>query len=114
MKKRIRFPNFVFLSYLRIELKIVDHEMSYEAMEQQGSFHGKAPAYIILDKDIIEKGGSYAINLVLHEMSHAIEYLQKMDKIDEEGRVSTYANFMTEVLCRSSLSDWIRDNSKYG
>ena len=111
MKKRIEFPNFVFLSYLRIELKIVDPEMSYEAMEQQGSFHGKAPAYIILDKEIIEKGGLYAVNLVLHEMSHAIEYLQKLDKAEEEVRVSTYANFMTEILCRSSLSDWIKDNS---
>ena len=114
MKKRIRFPSFVILSYLKIELKIVDHEMSSEAMEQQGSFHAKVPTYIILDKDIIEGGGSYAVNLVLHEMSHAIEYLQKMDKVDEESRVSTYSNFMTEILCRSSLSDWIRDNSKYG
>ena len=114
MSKKVVFPNVVYLSYLKIELKLVDHEMSYEAMEQQGSFHGKVPCYIVLDKEIIEKGGSYAVNLVLHEMSHAIEYLQKLDKSDEENRVSTYANYITEILCRSSLSNWIREESKLG
>ena len=114
IEKINKFPDVVYLSYLKIELKLVDHEMSYETMEQQGSFHGKVPCYIVMALDIIAKGGSYAVNLVLHEMSHAIEYLQKLDKSDEENRVSTYANYTTEILCRSSLADWIREESKLG
>ena len=78
----------------------------------------KPPATIYLDKEIIERGGLDAVNLVIHEMCHAIEYLAQLTNLSvtdpnraEEGRVTAYSNYLTEMISKSELRDWIRDNT---
>ena len=67
---------------------------------------------------MIERGGSDAVNLVVHEMCHAIEYLAQLTNLSvtdpnkaEEGRVNAYSNYMTELISKSELRDWLRDNT---
>ena len=117
-KKKVSFPKYVHLSYLKINLILLDSEVSYQVADQQGSFIEKPPITIYLDKDMIERGGSDAVNLVVHEMCHAIEYLAQLTNLSvtdpnkaEEGRVNAYSNYMTEVICKSELRDWLRDNT---
>ena len=116
--KKSQFPKFVHLSYLKIELKLLDSELSYQVADQQGSFVEKPPVTIYLDKGIIEDGGLDAVNLVIHEMCHAIEYLTQLTNLSltdpnraEEGRVNAYSNHITELISKSELRDWIRDNT---
>jgi len=116
--KKPRFPEHVHLSYLKIELVLLDSELSYQVADQQGSFVEKPPATIYLDKGIIEEGGLDAVNLVIHEMCHVIEYLTQLINLSvtdpnkaEEGRVNAYSNHLTELISKSELRDWIRDNT---
>ncbi len=117
-KKKVPFPKYVHLSYLKINLILLDSEVSYQVADQQGSFIEKPPITIYLDKDMIERGGSDAVNLVVHEMCHAIEYLAQLTNLSvtdpnkaEEGRVNAYSNYMTEIISKSELRDWLRDNT---
>ncbi len=117
-KKKARLPKYVHLSYLKISLVQLDSELSYQVADQQGSFVEKPPATIYLDKEIIERGGLDAVNLVIHEMCHAVEYLAQLTNLSvtdpsraEEGRVTAYSNYLTEMISKSELRDWIRDNT---
>ena len=117
-KNKVKFPKFVYLSYLKINLTLLDSEVSYQVAEQQGSFVEKPPITIYLDKEMVERGGLDAVNLVIHEMCHAIEYLAQLTNLSvtdpnkaEEGRVNAYSNHMTELISKSELRDWIRDNT---
>ena len=117
-KKRVKLPKYVHLSYLRVSLVQLDSELSYQVADQQGSFVEKPPATIYLDKGIIERGGLDAVNLVIHEMCHVIEYLAQLTNLSiadanraEEGRVTAYSNYLTELISKSELRDWIRDNT---
>jgi hypothetical protein len=118
MGKKVKFPSHVHLSYLKINLVLLDSEVSYQVADQQGAFVEKPPITIYLDKDMIERGGSDAVNLVVHEMCHAIEYLSQLINLSvtdpnkaEEGRVNAYSNYMTELISKSELRDWLRDNT---
>ena len=118
MPKRKPFPEYVHLSYLKIRLVLLDSELSYQVADQQGSFVEKPPSTIYLDKEIIERGGLDAVNLVIHEMCHAIEYLTQLVNLSvadqsraEEGRVTAYSNHITELISKSELRDWMRDNT---
>ena len=117
-KKTVSFPEYVHLSYLKVTLVLLDSELSYQVADQQGSFVEKPPVTIYLDKEIIERGGLDAVNLVIHEMCHAIEYLAQLTNLSvtdpnraEEGRVTAYSNYITEMISKSELRDWIRDNT---
>ena len=117
-KNKVKFPKFVYLSYLKIDLTLLDSEVSYQVAEQQGSFVEKPPVTIYLDKEMVERGGLDAVNLVIHEMCHAIEHLTQLTNLSvadpnkaEEGRVTAYSNYMTELISKSELRDWIRDNT---
>ena len=118
MGKKVKFPSYVHLSYLKVNLVLLDSEVSYQVADQQGAFVEKPPITIYLDKDMIERGGSDAVNLVVHEMCHAIEYLSQLINLSvtdpnkaEEGRVNAYSNYMTELISKSELRDWLRDNT---
>ena len=118
MAKKTKFPKCVHLSYLEIKLLLLDSEVSYQVAEQQGSFIEKPPITIYLDKEMIERGGLDAVNLVIHEMCHAIEHLAQLTNLSvtdpnkaEEGRVNAYSNYMTELISKSELRDWIRNNT---
>ena len=54
-KKKVSFPKYVHLSYLKINLILLDSEVSYQVADQQGSFIEKPPITIYLDKAMIER-----------------------------------------------------------
>ena len=62
-------------------------------------------------KSIIELGGPDAVNVVIHEMLHVGFYQYNLKDKEEETVVNSFGNFMTELLCRSELSAWIKDNT---
>ena len=73
-------------------------------------FVPKPPYKIFLDEGIIERGGKDAVNVVLHEFLHIGWYQYLLKDKDEETVVNSYGNFMTELLSRSELNSWIKDN----
>ena len=102
--RKVKLPSKVTIGAFEILLITIPHEVSYEVGEAQGVFVPKPPYKIFLDEGIIEKGGKDAVNVVLHEFLH-IGWYQ-----DEETVVNSYGNFMTELLSRSELNSWIKDN----
>ena len=118
MSDRVSLPEHVHLSYLKIRLVQLDSNVSYDVADQQGAFVEKPPVTIYLDESIISRGGPDAVVLVIHEMCHAIEHLAQLGNLSErdslkseEGRVNAYSVFLTEMLYKSELRDWIRDNT---
>ena len=105
--KVVKLPKNVTLGAFDVEIILLPHEVSYDVSEQQGSFKYNPPYKIFADKDIIEKGGKDAINLILHECLH-VGYMQYMlkDK-EEETVVNSYGNFLTELFTRSELKEWL-------
>jgi hypothetical protein len=84
----------------------------YEVSEAQGTFVIKPPYKIYLDKEMIDRGGADAVNVVLHECMHVAYYQYQLKDKEEETVVNSFGNFMTELLCRSELKDWLRENMK--
>ena len=118
MIDRVPFPKHVHLSFLKVNLVLLNSQISYEVADQQGAFVEKPPVSIYLDEEIIRRGGSDAVVLVIHEVCHAIEHLAQLGNLSEgdalkaeEGRVNAYSNFITELISKSELRDWIRDNT---
>ena len=107
MKHKITLPKKVTIGAFDVELVLVSHELSYHLAEQQGAFVSNPPYKIYLDEDIIEAGGKDALNLVLHEMMHVGYYQYCLKDKDEEGVVNAFGNFLTELMMRSELRDWI-------
>lgn len=96
MTKKVELPEFVRLSHYRIKLIKINSHICYEIGEQQGSFHSKQ-MIIYLDEDIIENGGSIAVDLVKHELMHAIFYVRQLDGQNEENIVNGMATHYTEI-----------------
>ncbi len=94
--KKIELPEFIRLSHYRIKLIKINSHICYEIGEQQGSFHSKQ-MIIYLDEDIIENGGSIAVDLVKHELLHAIFYVRQLDGANEENIVNGMATHYTEI-----------------
>ncbi len=92
----IELPEFVRLSHYRIKLIKINSHICYEIGEQQGSFHSKQ-MIIYLDEDIIEEGGSIAVDLVKHELMHAIYYVRQLEGKNEEDTVNAMATHYTEI-----------------
>ncbi len=93
---RIELPEFIRLSHYRIKLIKINSHICYEIGEQQGSFHSKQ-MIIYLDEDIIEEGGSIAVDLVKHELMHAIYYVRQLEGKNEEDTVNAMATHYTEI-----------------
>jgi len=96
MTKKVELPEFVRLSHYRISLIPINSQISEECAEQQGSFHSRSMR-IYLDEDIIENGGSIAVDLVKHELLHAIFYVRQLDGQNEENIVNGMATHYTEI-----------------
>ena len=94
--KKVELPEFIRLSHYTITLEKIPSEISEECAEQQGSFHSRTMR-IYLDQDIIDQGGSIAIDLVKHELLHAIYYLRQLDGQNEENIVNGMATHYTEI-----------------
>lgn len=99
MPKVIELPEFIRLSHYRIQLIQISSQISEECAEQQGSFHSRSMR-IYLDEGIIEQGGSIAIDLVKHELFHAIFYVRQLGSDgnkNEEDIVNAMATHYTEI-----------------
>ena len=99
MPKVIELPEFIRLSHYRIQLIQISSQISEECAEQQGSFHSRSMR-IYLDEGIIEQGGSIAIDLVKHELFHAIFYVRQLGSDgnkNEEDIVNGMATHYTEI-----------------
>ena len=110
-RQNIQLPKKVTLGPFTCELLLIDHNLAYEVSEAQGASVFKVPYRTYFDQSIIEMGGPDAVNVVIHEMLHVGFYQYMLKDKDEETIVNSFGNFMTELLCRSELSDWIKDNS---
>ena len=96
MKKKIELPEFINLSHYRIQILQINNHISYELAEQQGSFHSREMK-IYVDESIIERGGSISVDLLKHELMHAIFYLRNLDDKKEEDIVNAMATHYTEI-----------------
>ena len=101
----IELPEFIRLSHYRIKLIKINSHICYEIGEQQGSFHSKQ-MIIYLDEDIIEEGGSIAVDLVKHELMHAIYYVRQLEGKNEEDIVNGMATHYTEI--EKNNPDYVR------
>ena len=101
-------PKFVTVGAYRVELVKIDHAIAYDSSDYQGSFVAKPPLKMFFDEDIIDRGGMDAVNLVIHEFCHLGFYQYAMKDKDEEHIVNSYGNFLTEVLMRSELKEWLK------
>ena len=104
---KITLPTSTIIGYQTIEFIQLDTILSKDVGDQLGSYVAGPPAMIYLDKTIIEQGGPVALNLVMHELNHHVEYACSLDEADEEVRVTAYANLWTEIWTRSTLKDWL-------
>ena len=112
MAQSKRLPKNVTIGPFSVELICAPHDIMYEVSEAQGTFVQKPPYKIYLDKEMIERGGADAVNVVLHECMHVAYYQYQLKDKEEETVVNSFGNFMTELLCRSELKDWLRENMK--
>ena len=103
--KKIELPEFIRLSHYRIKLIKINSHICYEIGEQQGSFHSKQMV-IYLDEDIIEEGGSIAVDLVKHELLHAVYYVRQLEGKNEEDTVNAMATHYTEI--EKNNPDYVR------
>ena len=103
----MKLPKHIRIGAFKIELVCLPHNLMYEVGEAQGTFIIKPPYQIFLDKEMIERGGADAINVVLHELLHVGYYQYHLKDKEEETIVNSFGNFMTELLCHTGLGDWI-------
>ena len=106
------FPKQIKLGHFVLTIKLIDSELIYNLGEQQGSFESREQK-IYLDKDIVAGNPDQAINLVLHELMHAIYYQYNLNKEStEEDIVNAMSNGITELLLRTDLFKWIKEKLK--
>ena len=106
------FPKQIKLGHFVLTIKLLDGEVIYNLGEQQGSFESREQK-IYLDKDIVAGNPDQAINLVLHELMHAIYYQYNLNKEStEEDIVNAMSNGITELLLRTDLFKWIKEKLK--
>jgi len=110
--KKVSLPKKVNAGPFEVELVLLPHEVAYESSDYQGTFVSKPPLKIYLDDEIINLGGRDAINVVMHEMLHVGYYQHHLKDKEEETLVNSVANFLTEILTRSELKEWLIDNMK--
>ena len=106
------FPKQIKLGHFLITIKLLDSEIIYNLGEQQGSFESREQI-IYLDKDIIAGNPDQAINLIIHELMHAIYNQYNLNKEStEEDVVNAMSNGITELLTRTDLLNWINNKLK--
>lgn len=103
-------PKEIKLGCFTIKIKLLDSTTSYEIAEQQGSYVERTNT-IYLSEDIFDDS-ERAINVVLHELFHAIYSMYSLMHKDEETVVNSFANGMTELLLRTDIHQWINETIK--
>ncbi len=103
----MKLPKYVTVGPFTVQLVCVPHELMYEVSEAQGTFVVKPPYKIYLDREMIQAGGPDAVNVVIHELLHLGFYQYGLKDKEEEHIVNSYGNFLTELLMRSELKEWL-------
>lgn len=105
-------PKQIKLGHFLIDIELIDGQLSLNIAEQQGSYVAREQI-IYLDKDIMQGQASQAINLIIHELMHAIYYQYNLNiQSSEEDIVNAMSNGMTELLTRTDLLSWIKHKLK--
>ena len=105
---REKLPKFIEIGPFKVNIRLLSHDTSYEVGDQQGSFHSKPPLTINLDESIMNMHNEVSLNLIMHELFHLCHYQYHLEDAKEEVLVNAQANFMTELLMRSNLKNWIK------
>ena len=105
-------PKQIKLGHFVIDIQLIDGTVSLNIAEQQGSFIARDQV-IYLDKEIMIGQPDRAINLIIHELMHAIYYQYNLsEKSCEEDVVNAMSNGMTELLTRTDLLQFIKHKLK--
>jgi len=108
MAQSKKLPKHVTIGPFSVELICAPHDIMYEVSEAQGTFVIKPPYKIYLDKEMIERGGADAVNVVLHECMHVAYYQYQLKDKDEESIVNGMSNGITEIFYKSELKEWLK------
>ena len=107
----MKLPKKIKLGHFNILIKALSKDIA-SSDEQEGSFHGSTRT-IYIDENIIEKGGTDLVSVLLHELLHASFYKNNLNKTStEEDFVNSFSNDLTELLSRTKLLDIINTNLK--
>ena len=94
-------PKRVQLGHNTIQLKTIESGVALDIGDQQGSYSYRANI-IYLDEERLE--GSQGVELLLHEIGHAIFYQYNLEKTkEEESIVNAMSQGYTEILKRNPL-----------
>ena len=105
-------PKQIKLGCFLIDIQLIDGQVSLNIAEQQGCYVAREQI-IYLDKDIMQGQPEQAINLIIHELMHAIYYQYNLsNQSSEEDIVNAMANGMTELLTRTDLLQFIKHKLK--
>ena len=105
-------PKQIKLGHFVIDIQLIDGTVSLNIAEQQGSFIARDQV-IYLDKEIMTGQLDRAINLLIHELMHAIYYQYNLShQSSEEDVVNAMSNGITELLTRTDLLTWIKHKLK--
>ena len=94
-------PKSVLLGHNEIQLKTIESGVALDMGDQQGSYSYRTNT-IYLDEEQLQ--GASGVDLVLHEIGHAIAYQYRISEVkDEEHTVNSMAAGYTEIFKRNPL-----------
>ena len=102
----VQLPTKIKLNHSEITIKKIESGVALDMGDQQGSYSSRTNT-IYLDKEQLE--GAAGVDLVFHELAHAISYQYNFEKnTTEEHIVNSMATGYTEILKRNPLlHKWI-------
>lgn len=105
-------PKQIKLGHFVIDIQLIDGAVSLNIAEQQGSYVAREQI-IYLDNDVMQGKAEHAINLIIHELMHAIFYQYNLGQhSSEEDIVNAMSNGMTELLTRTDLLKFLQHKLK--
>ena len=108
----IQLPKTIKVGHFTIEIKVLPTNISSDVCNEEGSFHSRIRT-IYLAEDIVERGKEDLVNLLLHELMHAIYWNYGLnDKSTEEDIINAMSNGITELLSRTALRKIINKHLK--
>lgn len=107
----MQLPSTIKFGHFNINIKPLDTEIASSSNEE-GSFHSNIRT-IYLDKSLIEKGGVDLVSVLIHELLHCSFFKNNFSpQSTEEDLVNGFSNDLTELLSRTWLFDFIKQNIK--
>jgi len=98
-------PHILQLGHFKLKITLANSDIVNE--EYQGAYLSRDDK-IILDKGSANGKGAQSINIILHELCHAIYYAYGLDNnSNEEQIVNAMSNGVTELLLNKELLKFI-------